>query len=357
MPASIVISGYYGFGNTGDEAVLAGILATLKHLNIDARVTVLSADPERTMAEHSGVHSVHRYKPAQLLSAIRTADLVISGGGSLLQDVTSARSIHYYLFILQLARFFRRRTMIYAQGIGPLNRPGTRNKVASILNKTGAITVRDTDSQALLHSIGVKQDLVHLTADPSFMVEPDYASADAILAEHGLQEEDFIGVALRPWWKSGDWLPDIARGLTAASKKLGVKLVHIPMQQGEDLAVSEAVDEGTVIHDPGAVRTAKALIGRCRLVVGMRLHSLIFAASEGVPFVPVVYDPKVESFAASVDQDPGIRIESFSASELEAAVVSAWQKQEELQSRMHPRVEEMKGFAIKSGKILQELVS
>lgn len=357
MPRQIVLSGYYGFGNTGDEAVLAGIMATLRHLQLDARVTVLSADPQRTIAEHPGVRAVHRYKLGPLVSAIRSADLLISGGGSLLQDVTSTRSIYYYLFVLRLAQFFRRKTMVYAQGIGPVNRPSIRKRVASVLNRTNAITVRDTDSQALLESIGVNQDLVRLAADPSFMVEPDYASADSILAEHGLQGEDFIGVSLRPWWESGKWLPELTKGLAAASEKLGAKLVLIPMQQSEDIQVSEALGTGILLANPGSVSTVKGLIGRCRLVVGMRLHSLIFAASEGVPFVPVIYDPKVESFAASASQTTGVKIGSFSASELESAVIGTWEKREDLRDGLLPRVSEMKDLATRSGQIVKELVT
>lgn len=356
MPKKIVLSGYYGFGNTGDEAVLAGILATFKHLGIDTEVTVLSADPEKTMAEHPSVRAVHRYSPTALLSAIGASDLVISGGGSILQDVTSARSIHYYLSVLQIARFFHRKVMVYAQGIGPLNRPGIRKKVASVLNKTHAITVRDTDSQTLLQSIGVDADLIQLAADPSFIVEPDYASADTILSDLGLQGEEFIGVSLRPWWNSVNWLPEVTQALTSASDKLGVKLLLIPMQQSEDVGISEAFGSGIVLPDSGSVRTVKGLLGRCKLVVGMRLHSLIFAASEGIPFVPLVYDPKVESFAASVNQACGIKIDSFTANELENAVRDAWANREQLANRLLSPVAEMKDLAVKSGRIARELL-
>ena len=122
MKKRIVISGYYGCGNIGDEAVLRGILAGLDELGVEAEITVLSSDPVRTESEHPGTRSIHRFNPLAVVRSIRSADLVVSGGGSLLQDITSARSARYYLGILRLAQILGRRTMLCAQGIGPLVR-------------------------------------------------------------------------------------------------------------------------------------------------------------------------------------------------------------------------------------------
>ena len=228
MPKRIVISGYYGFGNTGDEAVLAGMLATLRRLRIEAEVTVLSADPDRTVREHPGVRSVQRYRLAELVKVMRRADLVISGGGSLFQDVTSAISPHYYLFVLRLARLLRRRTMIYAQGVGPLVRDGVRRAVARAMNRTDLITVRDPDSKSLLEEIGVTKP-IHLSADPSFVLEPDVREADRLLAERGLSRAALMGVSLRPWSGSGEWLAEAAEGVRLAAGRSGVKVICVPM--------------------------------------------------------------------------------------------------------------------------------
>src|SRR5690625_3113260 len=117
----VLISGYYGYGNFGDEALLAGLLSLIRELG--AEPLVLSGQPERTRAEH-GVEAVHRYRG--LPGALRRADALISGGGGLLQDASSSRSLSYYLGVLRLARLAGLRTMVYGQSIGPLSSAGLR---------------------------------------------------------------------------------------------------------------------------------------------------------------------------------------------------------------------------------------
>lgn len=357
MSKRIVISGYYGYGNTGDEAVLAGILATFKQIGLDVQVTVLSADPERTMVEHPGVESVHRYHIGSLIRVIRKADLVISGGGSLLQDVTSTRSIRYYLFILQLAQFLKKKTAIYAQGIGPLYNSKIRAAVARTLNKTDLISVRDVNSKTLLESIGVNRVPIHIAADPSFVVEADIDTADKILTESGLNAKELIGVSLRPWPKPDTWLERAAEGIRQASKELDANFVFIPMQESEDTDICASVGIGTVIHGAGGVRAVKGIISRCSLVVGMRLHSLIFAASENVPFVPIVYDPKVSAFASMAEQTDGVNVESLNADAVRDAIKSAWEQRATLAERLTNHVSILKRPALETGELVKKLIA
>ena len=356
MAKRIVISGYYGFGNTGDEAVLSGILTTLKRVGVDAQVTVLSADPKRTVSEHPRVESVRRYKITHLIRAIRKADLVISGGGSLLQDVTSARSLRYYLFVIRLAQMLKRPTMVYAQGIGPLVGAGARKAVARVLNRSNAISVRDEDSKALLESIGVDRVPVHLSADPSFLVEPDLEAADKSLGAHGLTDGELVGVSLRPWPKVDGWLSEAAEGVRQACEELDVTPVVIPMQPSEDIAACEALGAGVVIRSALDPRTVKGIMARCSLVVGMRLHSLMFAAGEGVPFVSLVYDPKVSSFAEAVGQTGAVRIESASAAAVKDAVMRSWEKRVSLRESLLRKTPAFEELALRSGELVRALL-
>lgn len=354
MVKRVVISGYYGFGNTGDEAVLAGMLAAFRRVGIDARVTVLSADPSLTMRDHPGVESIHRYAILPVARAVAGADLVISGGGSLLQDVTSAISPRYYLAVLQLAHFLGRRTMVYAQGVGPLVRESTRKAVARALNRVGLITVRDPDSRVLLQSIGVDRPPIQVSADPSFLMEPDLRSADALLSGHGLLGEELMAVALRSW--PGDWLREAGEAIRRAAERLGVKVVLVPMQRPDDVETCAAVGEAVMLHDLGGPRVVKGVIARCGLVVGMRLHSLIFAAAERVPFVPIVYDPKVASFAAIAEQHGGVGVSSLDARALEDAIVDAWERRAELRERLRERSAQLSELALESARLARELL-
>ncbi|MCE5315309.1 MAG: polysaccharide pyruvyl transferase CsaB [Armatimonadota bacterium] len=354
MRKKIVISGYYGFGNTGDEAVLAGILATLRQLDIDADVIVLSSDPKRTEIEHLGARSAHRYKLGAI-RAIHSADLVISGGGSLLQDVTSVRSAQYYLSVLKLAQHFKRPTMIYAQGIGPLNTPSIRRSAAKILNRVKVITVRDEDSRVLLKSIGVTTPEVRVTADPSFMVEPDLAGAGAVLDELGLSGQELIGVSLRSWM-GNKWLPAAIDAISAACDELGVTPVVIPMQESEDAEVGDALKCGVQMRGVRNVSVIKGIVASCGVVVGMRLHSLIFAADVGVPVVPIAYDPKVTAFARAISSEIGMDVTSLDKGHLKDSIIRAWRDREELGARIGKHAGRLRGMALESGELARQLL-
>jgi len=302
------------------------------------------------------VESVQRYHIIGLIKAIRRADLVISGGGSLFQDVTSTRSLRYYLFVLQLAQFLHRKTMIYAQGVGPLQQKSTRDAVAKVLNKVDAITVRDSDSKALLESIGVNHVPIHLSGDPSFLVEPDLEAADNILDKHNLTKKDFVTITLRPWSSSNDWLHDAAEGIHQASQALGIKVVVIPMQESEDMEPCSAIKSGILIRNPGSVRATKGIIARSAMVIGMRLHSLIFAAGEGVPFVPIIYDPKVASFAEMAGQNYTVNVESLKMEDTKNAVISAWNDRAQLADCIKSKLPELEKLTLVSGQIAANLL-
>lgn len=351
MSKKIVISGYYGFGNVGDEAVLAGIRATLTELGVDARVTVLSADPARTMREHRDVEAVPRNRILPMIGAIREADLFISGGGSLFQDATSARSPYYYLGILRLAQMLKRKTMIYAQGVGPLIRPGIRRGVARAFNKADIITVRDSKSRALLQEIGVTRE-VHVAADPSFLVEPDLAAADKVIEEAGLAGQKLVGIALRPWPGQNQWLDAAARGIIDLCSELGAQAVFIPMQESEDATVGHGAP---ILRHAGMPETAQGLIARCELVVGMRLHSLIFAAGSGVPFVPIAYDPKVSAFATEARSDAGVQI-GEPLDRLSNAIRTAWSSRESLGAALFERSQEFREAGLLSGRLAKKIL-
>jgi len=348
----IVISGYYGSGNIGDEAVLAGILAGLNQVGADAQVTVISADPARTVREHPGVKAVGRIALCSITRAILSADLLISGGGSLFQDATSARSAYYYLVILRLAQILRRKTMIYAQGIGPLRRAHIRVAVANALGKADAITVRDRDSALLLQQMGVYRQAV-VCADPSFLVDPDLDAADRIIRDAGLSGLEIAGVSLRCWPGYSGWLARAAKVIIETCREIGVTPVFVPMQEPEDAAFGDGAPSLSHGGDP---RVAKGLIARCSLVVGMRLHSLIFAAGAGVPFVPIAYDPKVASFASEMGI-AAVKIGDRDFDVLAQTIREAWRNRDETARALMAGSAELRQSALLPAEAVAELVA
>lgn len=348
--ARIVISGYYGFGNTGDEAVLSGICETFRRIGLDAEITVISSAPERTVREHAGVKAIGRKKLLRQMRTLAKADLFISGGGSLFQDATSARSAYYYLAGLQMARIARCRTMIYAQGVGPLIRPSIRRAVSREFNRADLVSVRDGGSVHLLKEIGVRKD-IHLCADPAFLVEPDYEEADAIIESNGLTGKKLIGVSMRPWPASHDWISRAAHLATELCGKIGAQAVFIPMQESADAKIGE----GPTLMHGGDPAVAKGLLARCELVVGMRLHALIFAVGAGVPCMPVVYDPKVSAFA----DDVGLEISSTIGADEDSfseAFLAAWENRAAIAERLAGESALRRQQAVSCGELAASLL-
>jgi len=305
----IVLSGYYGFDNAGDEALLTAISNSLRAVDTTLEITVLSGNPARTAVVH-GVRAVSRVNPLVLIRELSRADLLISGGGSLLQDVTGPLSIPYYLGIVMLAKLLKTRVVFYAQGVGPVQRRFSRWLIKLVANQVELITLRDTQSAQLLKSIGVDQPPMSVTADPVFSLRPardEVRQAESYLTELGLQKNlGIIGISMRSWNTYAD--QKMARLLDKLAE-LGHPLLLIPLQHPVDLEYSLRIKElmkspVTIAETQFTSTELMGLISHLKLLVGMRLHSLIFAACVGTPFEGISYDPKVETFLKQFNKKP-----------------------------------------------------
>ena len=139
----IIISGYYGFNNTGDEAILKSMIGAFKEKIPQIKITVLSHNPLQTSQTYQ-VKAINRLNLIDIMRCLRDTNLFISGGGGLLQDSTGKGwSIFYYLGLILAAKIAKVPVMIYAQGIGPVNRQINKKLIKWILNKVDLITVRD----------------------------------------------------------------------------------------------------------------------------------------------------------------------------------------------------------------------
>ncbi len=321
----VVLSGYYGFNNLGDEAVLAATAGELRRRCPGVEIAVLSASPAETSRLH-GVRGVSRRNPGEILRVLRGCDLFLSGGGSLFQDATSWRSPWYYLSVLALARRLARRTAVYAQGIEPFRRASTRKAVSFLLNQVDLVTVRDATSQTVLAEIGVRRPRVVLSADPSLLLTPEWSlSAEAEKAGWG--DGAVFGLALRPWGR-GEAVRAAADAARIIAARRGVKWVLLPMHLPGDLAVAETLAAhigpgAIVLRTPMAPREMLALVGSLDLLVGMRLHALLFAAAQGVPIVPLAYDPKVEALVRDLGESVPAHAAGLSSRDLARSIEAA----------------------------------
>ncbi|AEF95404.1 polysaccharide pyruvyl transferase CsaB [Desulfotomaculum nigrificans CO-1-SRB] len=303
--AKVVLSGYYGFNNLGDEAVLFSILKTLRDLRLGLRIEVLSNRPEET-AEIYKVTAANRWKLMDIYRALKEADMLISGGGSLLQDVTGLKSLIYYLGVIGLARLLGKPVFFYAQGIGPVNSKLGRLLMRLVVNRVNYITVRDESSRQDLADMKITRPRVTVTADPVLGLEQKFIDekiGGQILQEAGLDlsiERKLVGVSVREW-----------QGLTAYKEmlgevcdklaRLGYQVVFLPMHYPDDLETSREIvsrmeQPAVVLSGQYSVIEMASLIANMDLLIGMRLHALILAAVMHVPPVALSYDPKIDRF-------------------------------------------------------------
>ncbi len=338
---AVLISGYYGFGNVGDEAVLAGMLAGLRARLGDVPFIVLSANPEATTRAHA-VEAVKRADPRAVLGAIRRARLFLSGGGSLIQDATSVRSALYYLGLLGTATALIPRTMVYAAGLGPLRRPILRRFARRVLERTDRVVVRDAASAALVRALGVLRAPV-VAADPAVLLRPTEGSHLAEFLTRVGAEAPIIGVVVRPWGDGG-FVEPLTQALRRVARGRGAQVVVLPFHPAIDLPISRRVASavGAVLFDtPLPPPDMLGLIARMRVLVGVRFHALLFAAQVGVPPVGIAYDPKVEALFEDLDLGKPL----FAPLDVESAVAAieqAWGAREALQPALLTNIERLR---------------
>lgn len=320
----VVISGYYGFGNGGDEAMLAALVDGLRRRQPNIHLTVLSAHPEATAKEY-GVESVGRRWLPGLSRVLRRADLLISGGGNLLQDVSGPLNIPYYLGIVELARWHGVPTMLLGQGIGPVHGRLGRWLIGTLANKVQAIAVRESQSAELLRSLHVHQPEIVVTADAVFSLDlaeqvawlptadqtegagqAGLPFAPAQLAAH---DQALVAVSLRQRGLPVSTRPDLAAALKKFTATTDTRLLLVPMQPQEDLPLARWV--GQQLGEQRATvlplqhwRQVAAVFQQCEAVIGMRLHALILAALAGKAPLGLSYDPKVDHFLAQLGMTP-----------------------------------------------------
>ncbi|TYR76002.1 polysaccharide pyruvyl transferase CsaB [Rossellomorea vietnamensis] len=298
----VVLSGYYGFDNVGDEAILFSIITALRESQPEIKISVLTNDPQHTSDTYN-VNAVNRWKMKEVSQVIKSADGLISGGGSLLQDKTGMKSIPYYTGIMRIAYWHKTPVFIYAQGMGPINHSLSKWLVKRSLNKASQITVRDEDSKGLLDRIGVRKT-ISLVPDPVMGLEASTYRSEWLQSRSDLKS--FISVSVRDWPTEVPFQEKVAKALDQISQE-GNSIVFLPMHGEHDEAASQEVSqlmsaESFIAPYDASIQEKIAIIGQSRLLVGMRLHSLIFSAINYVPFVAISYDPKIDSFASICDQ-------------------------------------------------------
>ena len=308
----VVICGAYGRGNAGDDAILEAILQEMRSIDPDMPMTVLSKDPRST----------------RLHAAMWSSRLYINGGGSLIQDVTSRRSLWFYLANIRAAKRAGNRVQMYGCGIGPVTRESHRTLAARIINKyVDVITLREPDSLEELRRMGVTEPEILLTADPALTLrKAPEDRTDSVLLRAGIPPHgNYLCFALRRWKGFEEKAPLFAAAAEYAYRAYGLTPVFVSVEKHLDPGAGRLAAQGlTIPHyfldDAGGAGTIIGALSRMRAVVSMRLHALIFAAGQGIPLAGVVYDPKVSAFLRYIGQEQFVDLPDLTEEALRAMI-------------------------------------
>jgi polysaccharide pyruvyl transferase CsaB len=287
-----VLSGYYGMGNGGDEALLATLLQMLPPA---VTPVVLSGQPAET-AHAYGVEAKPRKSLPAVLAALNQGDAFIWGGGSLMQDATSAINPLYYGGLMAIAQLRGLKTIAWGQGIGPLNRPWNRWLTRRLLQRCAAVSVRD-DASAQLTALW--QVPAWLAPDPVWAMD-----AQPVPGLWDLPAPR-VAVALRSHpWLTAARITQITAALVSFQQATQTCVLLVPFQPRHDRPIAEQIQAAlpgpSQIMSPSDPRQLKGLFRGVEMAIAMRLHGLIMAAAEGCRCFALSYDPKVTQLMTDV---------------------------------------------------------
>lgn len=352
----IVISGYYGHNNSGDDALLAAIINDIKALDNNIRITVLSNKPKETQAIY-GVDAVYRFNILKIAKAIKNSRLLISGGGSLIQDSTSSRSLHYYLNIIKLALKYGIKTYVYANGVGPVNKEHNKKITKEILNKVALITLREQDSEDVLRTIGVSTPPMYVTSDPAVSITPGTKEElNDILASENIPSGEYVVISLRNW-KSNAYKSSVIELSKYLKENYSLNCIFVPMQYKNDYQIcSECAKHGYVLNSPHNFNEIMTIAAHSKLVVGMRLHMLMYGANACVPVIGLVYDPKIKAYLSYLNQEYMVDSEKCSFDDLKSITDFIMENHTQITDRLTERVSELKKLQQKNAEYAIELL-
>ncbi len=317
-----VLSGYFGFDNSGDDALLKALISDLKSIKPDSSIIVLSKKPKNTQKTFK-VNAVRRMSPMAIHRAFKSSRMLLSGGGSLIQDETSSKSLWYYLALIRLAKKRGMKVMQIANGIGPVTRKQNRKIAADVINaNVDSITLREYKSASELKALGVTVPYI-VTADPAISLSGvSENEVAALFAKNGIPCGNYVCVAIRDWKQlATGFKRSLASALDYISESYGRDIVFLPMQYPADVNISKSVaskmrNKAYVIDNACSIEETIGVISRSSLVVAMRLHSLVYAVSSGVGVIALKYDPKIDGFMEYFRQSYIADVASLTEAEL-----------------------------------------
>lgn len=365
----IVISGFYGLGNTGDEAILQSIISQLRSELQHPEITVLSLSPKKTAEDHH-VNSIYRgwrHNNRGKIRALREADLLLSGGGGLLQDHYPTKFLFgplpYYLLIVFLAKLCGTKVMFFSQGIGPIRSTWGKVLIRFFGNMADFITVRDSFSKDLLLKLKVTKPETVVTADIVFAFQPE--EDDACINSLSIEsKEKLVAVSVRPcpWLEDVSYHKKLANALDQLIEQEDITPIFVPMEGLHDIKESKLVvnlmqnkNRVKILGPNFTPAQYQRFFYHCEITIGMRLHFLIFSAIAGIPHIGLSYDDKVESLLKRTEMwNYSFQLSHFDENELVIQAREVLKNKELLNKMIMQNVAIMRKDALENIQLLKQ---
>lgn len=364
----IMISGYYGFNNFGDEAILKSMVRAFKEKIPQIKILVLSQNPVHTSQTYQ-VKAINRLHLISILNCLRDTNLFISGGGGLLQDSTGKGwSILYYLGLILGAKIIRVPVMIYAQGIGPVSQQINKKLMRWILNKVDLITVRDNFSKELLENLGVIKPSIYVNSDPSFLLNKK--DINCILENYPHIQElmnsdnrPIIGVSVREYkGNRSDLKIMFAQLADYLIEKYKVKIVFLPFKFDDDVQVSEEIlslmkNQADILKIKLEPEELISILSQFSLMIGVRLHSIIFSSMANLPFIAFKYDPKIKNFVAELGlSELLLELDNVSLEKIQEKIEYIRENKDRIKEILSEKVKDLKEKALINNDLVFKLL-
>lgn len=357
----VIISGFYGSGNVGDEAILEAIILKLKEKYTNIEITVISKNQSSTKRDHD-VKTLGRNDFKGFFKKLYRCDVLISGGGSLLQDATSTKSLIYYLAVILSAKIFGKKVMLYSHGIGPINNKFFRILTGRVLNLTDVITVREENSKKDLIRMGVKKD-IYVTADPvvSYDVKGKVKNIDTYRFDNGKKT---IGMSLKSkiLIESQEKISQLR--IFFEKILIDYNIVILPFYYDQDIQIiNKLIELGMLEHENIKYIDYKInykevfnIMNNLDLFVGERLHSLIFSSVLNIPFVGISYDPKIDYFLEDIGLNAVFNVEDFDSERLLKQIEHIFNNEIAFKKDLSYNVQRLRNKLFVCDKLFEELI-
>jgi len=362
MVNKILLAGYYGYDNGGDELILYSLLKDLRRLKEKIEISVLSGNPEKT-GKCYGVKTISRWNLFAVAIAIFHADLLVFGGGGLLQDITSSWSIYYYLALILVAKLFLKKVLLISQGIGPIRKRISRKVSGIVLGLVDLITVRDELSKFELEKLN-RNVSVYMVPDPSFNLDAQ-AFTPGPGKHSNFKKQPTIGICLRGLKEDEKFRRAVRDICAELVREIGSEIILIPFHKLEDLEISKQI-----VRDRRAdyqlflwedIEELLDVYNEIDLVLGMRLHSIILASIFRKPFMALslpknhpLYDPKLENFLQLLNSK--VIDTETPASEIVNKVGEIWTGRQKFLQAINPTIIKLKENSRKNMYLMQRFL-